>query len=202
MVKDFQRKNYLTPDGVVGENTAKKIMGVFCDCNRNYAAHFLSQTAHESMNFTRAYESFNYSTDRLLEVFGKYFSDREEAERFSGCPIDTANRVYANRMGNGSEESGDGWKYRGRGVIMLTGRNNYEMFANKVGDLSIIDNPDLVAEKYYFDTAKVFFDVNNIWRYCDDVLIDNIKEVTRVINGGYNGIDDRINLTRKYDKLL
>lgn len=212
MIKDFQKRNYLIPDGIVGKKTAEKIMGVYCNCSTEWAAHFLGQTSHETRGFEVSEENLNYSYERFLEIFS-YDADsnkdgaitaeeKEYVKTLIGNPEKIANFVYANQNGNGDEASGDGWKYRGRGAIMLSGRGNYETFANKVGDLSIMENPDLVNEKYYLDTAKVYFDTRNIWKLCDDIELDSIKKVTRKINGGYIGLKDRIKQTEKYYNML
>lgn len=212
MIQDFQKRHHLTPDGIVGEDTARKIMGVFCDCNRAYAAHFLGQCAHESARFTRFEENLNYSYERLLEVFpydvdsnddgtmGK--CEKEKARYLAGKPEEIANFVYAHQNGNGPEWSGDGWKYRGRGAIMLTGRANYLMFSKVMGNPKIMEQPDLILKKYVLDTAKVFFDQNEIWRHCGDLSEESIKRVTKTINGGYNGLQDRIDLTHYYNEIL
>src|SRR3990167_2994459 len=108
------------------------------------AAHFLSQCKHESMNFTKTIENINYSAEGLKNVFKKYFPDDDTAKAYERLPEKIANRVYANRMGNGDENSGDGWKYRGRGYIQLTGKNNYTSFSKAIGeniDAEIMSTP-------------------------------------------------------------
>lgn len=211
-VEIFQKRHGLTPDGIVGKNTACEIKNTYCQGDVEYAAHFIGQCSHESFNFSRTEENLNYSYKRLLEIF-RYDVDQNKDRKLSkeekdfaksliGSPEKIANFVYANQNGNGDMLSGDGWKYRGRGALQLTGRSNYEIFANKIGDLSIMENPDLVATKYFFETAKVFFDVNNVWRFCDEVDEEYIRKVTRAINGGLNGINDRINKTYHYYNVL
>lgn len=195
-LKKFQRKHGLLDDGILGEKTFSAFRKTFGIETKEATAHFLGQIIHETGNFAHTEESFYYSAPRLLEVFGKYFTQKE-AKKFAYNEQAIANRVYANRMGNGNEASGDGYKYRGRGAIMVTGRNNYEMMANKLGDLCILETPYLVIDRYFFAVAKVFFDVNDIWRFCDTVDEQSIRRVTRVINGGYNGLADRIYWTNK-----
>jgi len=159
-------------------------------------AHFLAQINHESGDMKRLEENLNYSAKRLLEVFPKYFDSYEIALSYANKPKMIASRVYANRMGNGDEASGDGYKYRGRGLIQLTGKTNYvafDRFLNADGE--IISNPDLVAKNKEYAVLTAFF-------YWDNRRLNNLidkdvnqyftcKEITKRINGGYNGLDDR-----------
>lgn len=162
-------------------------------------AHFFSQILHESGCMRFDMENLNYSSDALLRVFGKYFKTREEADACARQPEKIANRVYANRMGNGSESSGDGWKYRGRGLIQLTGKNNYKAFAEWVGDPRIMDEPDLVASVYAVHSAVFFWDRNNLNKVADK---DDVVALTRKINGGENGLSHRRELLNKANGLL
>lgn len=165
-------------------------------------AHFLCQVAHESANFTAVRENLNYSTDGLMKTFKKYFKDRIEASTFARKPDVIANRVYANRMGNGNESSGDGWKYRGRGYLQLTGRTNYAIFGTYV-DENLLENPDLVATKYAMHSAFWFFERNNLWKLTDSKnYYDTLVEITKRINGGLNGISDRAAKFRTFSKFL
>lgn len=173
MIKQFQKKNFLNPDGIMGKNSANKIKGVFCDCNRNFAIHFLAQLSHETGNLY-------YDTEIISEK--------------------KANSNYGGRMGN--DKIGDGYKYRGRGSIMLTGKSNYERFSKAVGDPEIVYFPEKVSKEYYFDCAKWYFDDRNIWRFCGKLYEENIKHVTKMINGGYNGLKDRIEQYNKFKKMI
>lgn len=110
--------------------------------------------------------------------------------------------MYANRIGNGDEASGDGWKYRGRGAIQLTGKANYQRFAESVDDYEILCDPDLVVEKYFFECALFFFNKNSLWEFCDEVTNEAIIKVTRRINGGINGYQDRIMKVKKIYSIL
>jgi len=159
-------------------------------------AHFLAQINHESGDMKRLEENLNYSAKRLLEIFPKYFDSYEIALTYANKPNMIASRVYANRMGNGGEGSGDGYKYRGRGLIQLTGKANYvafDRFLNANGE--IVSNPDLVAKNKEYAVLTAFF-------YWDSRKLNNLidkdgnqyfvcKEITKRINGGYNGLDDR-----------
>ncbi|MFT4924284.1 MAG: putative chitinase [Phenylobacterium sp.] len=152
-------------------------------------AHFLAQVCHESNNFKALSENLNYSAKALQGVFGKYF-DQQSADEYARKPELIANRVYANRMGNGSESSGDGWAYRGRGLMQLTGKDNYRQFSESYG-VDVVTEPKLVAENaelcvavagWYWDSRKL-----NLLADADD-----IKVITKKINGGYHGLDDRV----------
>lgn len=165
-------------------------------------AHFLAQLAHESGNFTAVVENLNYSSDGLLKTFPKYFKDRATADQYARNPQKIGSRVYANRMGNGDEASGDGFKYRGRGYLQLTGKDNYKAFSAFIGQDCVAD-PTLVANRYPMDSAVWFFDVNKIWDICDKGAgEDVVKAVTRKVNGGLNGIDDRLKKFNLYNSLL
>jgi putative chitinase len=157
--------------------------------------HFMSQIAHESGNFTQVVENMNYSVDGLLKTFPRYFPTRQFAIQYARQPEKIGNRVYANRMGNGDEASGEGFKYRGRGYLQLTGKFNYSDFSKFIGEDCVAD-PELVAAKYPMDSAVWFFNKNNIWEICDRGSSEAvIQAVTRRVNGGLNGILDR---TKKF----
>jgi len=144
-------------------------------------------------------ENLNYSAKALRSVFDKYFKTKKQAEKYARQPEKIANRVYANRMGNGNEASGDGWKYRGRGLIQLTGKKNYRAFAKWVGDDEIMDDPDLVASVYAVQSAVYYWERNNLNRLADK---DDIDAVTKKINGGFNGLAHRRDLLNKANGLL
>jgi putative chitinase len=162
-------------------------------------AHFLSQVAHESGNFRVLYENLNYSASGLLKVFPRYFN-ATTAVQFARKPQLIANRVYANRIGNGNEASGDGWNYRGRGYLQVTGRANYKAFSEYIGE-DCEKHPDLVATKYPLDSAIWFFDRNKLWTLCDKGE-ENVPIVSRRVNGGTNGLQDRLNKFRSFMKYL
>lgn len=165
-------------------------------------AHFLAQCAHESGNFKLVVENLNYSSDGLLKIFPKYFKDKATADKYARKPEAIANRVYADRMGNGNEASGDGYRFRGRGYIQLTGRNNYKAFSDFVKD-DCVANPDLVATKYPLISAAFFFDSNGLWSICDKGdSLDVVKLVTKRVNGGTHGLDDRISKFNLFNSLL
>lgn len=151
-------------------------------------AHFLAQIAHESSWFRYNKENLNYRYDRLLVIFKKYFKTEEIAQRYARKPEMIANRVYANRMNNGDEASGDGWKYRGRGLIQLTGKANYQEYSKDRG-IDFVGNPDQVAEpKWALDSAAWFWTKRSLNQYADK---DDVLTITKRINGGTNGLADR-----------
>jgi putative chitinase len=165
-------------------------------------SHFLSQCSHESGGFKHTVENLNYSVKGLLTVFPKYFKQLGLAEAYARKPEKIASRVYSNRMGNGDEGSCDGWTYRGRGYIQLTGKNNYMDFDKFVDD-NIMDNPDLVSKKYPLQSAAWFFSKNRLHILADKGSSEDVvKTITKKINGGTNGLIDRINNFNKYYNLL
>ena len=165
-------------------------------------AHFLAKCSHESDNFRLVRENLNYSAEGLKTTFKKYFPTDALAMQYARNPERIANRVYANRMGNGDEKSGDGFKYRGRGHLQLTGKDNYKAFGEFIGE-DILSNPDLVATKYPLTSAIFFFNKNKIWSICDKGDTDAVvTEVTEKVNGGRNGLQDRLNKFKTYKNLI
>lgn len=156
-------------------------------------AAFLAQCGHESGGWTTFQENLNYSAQGLCNTFKKYFPTVEAATPYARQPEKIANRVYANRMGNGPEESGDGWKFRGRGPIQLTGKANYTAYAKAMFDdwETVVNTPDWVTEDKDFAlmSAIWFWNSHNLNHYAD---LADIKTMTKIINGGYIGLDDRI----------
>jgi len=196
-IKSLQTKIGVTADGAFGPNTLRAAMA-FYKMTPYRAAHFFGQTAHETNSYKAFSENLNYSAGGLKKIFGRYFPGDLE-EEYARKPEKIASRVYGNRMGNGDEESGDGWKYRGRGALQLTGKNNYTAFAKYLDKPEILDNPDLVSNEYAFESAMFFFDKNNLWSICDKGIDSNtITKLTKRINGGTNGLDHRKVLTLKY----
>ena len=144
-------------------------------------------------------ENLNYSSKALRAVFGKYFKTTNQANNYARKPQKIANKVYANRMGNGSETSGDGWKYRGRGLIQLTGKNNYKDFSKWIGNDGVIDDPDLVATEYAVHSAVFYWDKKKLNKIADQ---DDVRKMTKRINGGLNGLSHRKELLNKANGLL
>lgn len=164
-------------------------------------SHFLAQCGHESGNFRAVSENLNYSDKGLLTTFKKYFTP-ELAKQYARQPEKIASRVYASRMGNGDESSKEGWKFRGRGYIQLTGKSNYTKFTQFIGE-DCIANPDLVATKYPLASAAFFFDSNKLWSICDRGATDaDVTAVTKRVNGGTIGLADRIKHFKEFYSLL
>ena len=196
-LKSLQERAGVAADGAFGPGTMKAGMSLL-KLTPVRAAHFFAQTAHETGGFKAFSENLNYSAQGLQGIFGKYFPGTLE-ESYARNPEKIANRVYADRMGNGNEASGDGWKFRGRGALQLTGKANYKAFADYLGKPEIMENPDLVATTYAFDSAMFFFDKNKLWSICDQGINDAaILALTKRINGGTHGLEDRNTKTKKY----
>jgi len=179
---EFQKKVGLVSDGIIGEKTLAKMREVF-RLNKMQLAHFLGQISHESSNFKAKRENLNYSAQALRRVFGKYFNSYQASE-YERKPFAIANRVYANRMGNGNEESGDGWKFRGNGAPQLTGKDNHYLFAKYVNNFEIMKNPDIIWQYYYFESALWFFNENRLWRYTNSLEDSEIMKLSKAINVG------------------
>jgi len=196
-LKSLQEKIGVTADGAFGPGTMKAAMTLL-KLTPIRASHFFAQTSHETGGFKAFSENLNYSAQGLQGIFGKYFPGTLE-ESYARQPEKIANRVYADRMGNGNEASGDGWKFRGRGALQLTGKANYEAFAKYLGNNEVMENPDLVATKYSFESAMFFFERNKLWAICDQGINDAaILALTKRINGGTHGLEDRKAKTYKY----
>jgi putative chitinase len=196
-LKSLQERAGVAADGAFGPGTMKAGMALL-KLSPIRAAHFFAQTSHETGGFKAFSENLNYSAQGLQGIFGKYFPGTLE-ESYARQPEKIANRVYADRMGNGNEASGDGWKYRGRGALQLTGKANYEAFAKYLGTDEVVTNPDLVATKYAFESAMFFFERNKLWAICDQGINDAaILALTKRINGGTHGLEDRKAKTYKY----
>jgi putative chitinase len=187
------------PDAVLLQipDTAKK----FNITNNLRLAHFLAQCGHESGGFKAVSENLNYSADGLKKIFGKYFPGNLN-ESYARQPEKIASRVYASRMGNGDETTKEGFKFRGRGYIQLTGKSNYTNFTKFIGE-DCVSNPDLVATKYPLASAAFFFDSNKLWGICDKGADDaTVTAVTKRVNGGTIGLPDRIKHFKEYYNLL
>jgi putative chitinase len=187
------------PDAVI--NQIPSIVEKF-NCNTPLRlAHFLAQCGHESGGFKAVSENLNYSAKGLLGTFGKYFNATTAAQ-YERKPEMIASRVYGGRMGNGDEASKEGYKFRGRGYIQLTGKSNYTAFTKFIGE-DCIANPDLVATKYPLASAAFFFDSNKLWSICDKGASDaDVTAVTKRVNGGTIGLADRIKHFNEYWSLL
>jgi putative chitinase len=242
-VKEWQAKNGLTADGIVGPATWAKIMGegapipaapvqpvanvgglkldklkghipdaviqMIPDTAAKFQintplrlAHFLAQCGHESGGFRVTQENLNYSAKGLAGIFKKYFPTEAAATPYARQPQKIANKVYANRMANGSEASGDGFKFRGRGYIQLTGRDNYTQFGKAIGE-DMAANPDAVSSKYALLSAAWFWSKNGLNKLADAGSTDaTVTSITKRVNGGTIGLADRIKHFKEYYHLL
>jgi putative chitinase len=165
-------------------------------------AHFLAQCGHESGGFKVTQENLNYSAKGLMGIFKKYFPTQQLAEAYQRQPQKIANKVYASRMDNGSEASGDGFKFRGRGYIQLTGRANYTAFGKAINE-DIANNPDVVSGKYALLSAAWFWSKNGLNTLADGGASDQVvTSITKRVNGGTIGLPDRIKHFKEYYHLL
>jgi putative chitinase len=165
-------------------------------------AHFLAQCGHESGGFRATQENLNYSAKGLAGIFRKYFPTEAAAASYARNPQKIANKVYGNRMGNGPESSGEGYKFRGRGYIQLTGKENYTAFGKAIGE-DILSNPDKVASTYALLSAAWFFSKNGLHKMADGGATDSVvTSITKRVNGGTIGLADRIKHFKEYYHLL
>jgi putative chitinase len=196
-LESLQKKIGVKPDGSFGPKTLIAMKSYF-NLTDEQISHFCGQVAHETGGFQLYTENLNYSASGLRGIFGKYFPNNL-SETYARQPVKIASRVYANRMGNGDETSQDGWKFRGRGALQTTGKSNYQLFADSLKKQEIMTNPDLLATDYAFESAIYFFDKNKLWNIADKGVNDGtILSMTKKINGGTNGLSERISLTKRY----
>lgn len=243
-VKKWQKLNGLTPDGIVGDLTWKKLFsesitpkailtepvftnnsGLKLEKLKGHIpqhvlnqipsvvekfgintplrlSHFLAQCGHESGGFKIVNENLNYSTKGLMTTFKKYFPNKSLAEQYQRKPEAIASKVYGNRMGNGPESTKEGYKFRGRGYIQLTGKENYIAFGKSINE-DLTKNPDKVATEYPLLSAAWFFTKNGLHKLSDLGSNDDVVEkITRRVNGGTNGLEDRIKHFNEYYSLL
>ena len=188
------------PDGVIAQipDTAAKF-GINTPLR---LAHFLAQCGHESAGFKAVQENLNYSAKGLNGIFKKYFPTEASAAAYARNPAKIASKVYGGRMGNGPESTGEGFKFRGRGYIQLTGKDNYRAFGNSINE-DMTANPDKVATHYPLLSAAWFFSKNGLHRLADQGATDAVvTQITRRVNGGTIGLADRIKHFKEYYHLL
>jgi putative chitinase len=165
-------------------------------------AHFLAQCGHESGGFKATQENLNYSAKGLAGIFKKYFPTEAAAAPYARQPQKIASKVYGGRMGNGPESTGEGYKFRGRGYIQLTGKENYTAFGKSIGEDMTV-NPDVVASKYALLSAAWFFSKNGLHKIADEGASDLVvTKITKRVNGGTIGLPDRIKHFKEYYHLL
>jgi putative chitinase len=165
-------------------------------------AHFLAQASHESGGFKLTKENLNYSAKGLVGTFNKYFKTESDAKPYERQPAKIANRVYGGRMGNGPEASGDGSKFCGRGYIQLTGKDNYTSFGKSINE-DVCSNPEKIATNYALLSAAWFFNKNGLHKMADGGATDTVvTSITKRVNGGTIGLDDRIKHFKEFYSLL
>ena len=193
-MKKLQERCGVTADGAFGPNTARAIAKHY-DLSPNRAAHLLGQASHESAGFTITKENLYYSTpERIQAIWPSRFKTIADAEPYAKNPQALADKVYGGRGGN----NGEGYKWRGRGFIQLTFRDSYRSFASDMRVPEVMEDPSLVETEYAFESAYWFFDKNGLFRMADNGIgTDNIRAITKRVNGGHHGLDDRIVQTQK-----
>jgi putative chitinase len=197
---DINKLKGHVPDGVIGQ--IPSVMSTFKIDSALRLSHFLAQCGHESAGFKAIQENLNYGAKGLLGIFKKYFPTEAKALQYERKPEKIANLVYGGRMGNGDEVSGDGYKFRGRGYIQLTGKNNYVAFGKAINE-DIAANPDLVATKYPLLSAAWFWSSNGLNTIADKGATDaDVTAITKRVNGGTIGLPDRIKHFKEYYALL
>jgi len=199
-ISEFQAANGLTADGILGKGSFAKMKELW-GVTDEQLAHILGQVSHESNNFTAERENLNYGAKGLMTIFKKYFPTEALAKAYERQPEKIANKVYASRMGNGDEKSGDGWKYRGAGGIQTTGKDNFKAFSDYIKE-DCVAHPELVGSKYYLDSAVFFFKKNGILPLCTVVNSEAITKVTKRVNGGVIGLEDRVTRTNNFYKQI
>jgi len=184
-IKNWQAKHGLVPDGDIGKKTLLKIKEVLKIPTNEATAHFVGNTFHETGGFIRFEENLNYSAKGLLTTFPKYFKTLAAANEAARNPQKIANIVYAGRMGNDSIN--EGWKFRGRGALQTTGKNNYRLLGEFL-EIDLLSDPSSVATTYAFESAVFYFASNNLWPKCATVTDVSIKNVRKAVNGGSIGL--------------
>jgi len=207
-IAEFQKANGLVADGILGKKTFSKMKEVWKIKSDEQLANFLGQFSIESANFTKDKENLNYSKEGLKDYFLKYFPTEQDRINYARQPQKIANKAYANRMGNGSESSGDGYKYRGSGGIQLTGANNYKEFSKWIGSKIVLTTEE-IATKYFWETGLYYFTQNNLWNLASKVDDISITQLSKAINLGNknsdktpNHLKERIENTKKYYKQI
>ena len=194
-MQKLQERIGASTDGSFGPNTARAITKHF-SLSPERSSHLLGQASHESGGFTRVCESLYYSSpDRIRKVWPSRFKTVADAEPYARNPKALADKVYSNRMGNGENE---GSVFIGRGFLQLTGKDNYRSFASDMRLPEVMTDPSLIETDYAFETAYWFFEKNKLFKIADEgVNTNTIEKITKRVNGGYHGLQDRLDQTNK-----
>lgn len=207
VIKNFQLSCGLKPDGDIGPKTLGAIRAKL-NKSKEQIANYMGQYNHETGGFKYATESLNYSAERLMQVFdyyktkpGEAYMDGKTVEHKSD-PETIANKVYWDRNRSkshwlGNKHWGDGWKFRGRGLPMTTGMYNYAALGNHL-KVNLVDNPELVATDFYWEAGEFYFETKNLWEIAKEVNVESMTLLTEKINGGRNGLKERMRMTRYY----
>jgi len=198
-IKNWQKANGLLDDGIIGKKTLLKMKEVLRIPTIEAVAHFVGNTHHETGGFIRFEENLNYSSRGLLQTFPKYFKTLAEANEAARKPQKIANIVYGGRMGN--DTFNDGWKFRGRGALQTTGKNNYRLLGDFLG-INLVADPNPVATKYALESAVFYFESNKLWNMCSTVTDASIRKVRKAVNGGSIGLEDASKKVKMYYKIL
>lgn len=201
-IQYLQRTVGVVADGVIGNKTLTAFQCHFHVPTKAMVAHFFGNVYHETGGFTIAEENMNYtSAARIMQIWPSRFKTIASATPFVRNPAGLANSVYANRMGNGAPSSGDGYKYRGRGAIQTTGKWSYDKLGQYVMD-DLLNNPELVANKYYWESAIFYFNDRKLWNLVSDISPSSIELIRRRINGGVIGLQDTTKWVHHYFNLI
>ena len=196
MLIDLQKKIGAKQNGIFDQETLQAATAYY-KLPKSAAAHFFGNCYHETGGFKLFEENLDYSAASLVKTWPVHFNSANASE-YAHNPEKIANRAYASRMGNGNEASGDGYKYRGRGAIQITGKSAYEQFSKSINNPAIVTTPEIVADAFAMESAKWFFDSNKIWAYTSRVDDYSIAKVRKLVNGGNIGLSDVSTLTKKF----
>lgn len=205
-VQLLQSSLNIKPDGQIGRITFGALRMKW-NLTGIQLAHFLGQCDVETGGFQVFTENLNYSSSGLLKVFSRYYKDELLAIKHQRKPSVIANHVYGGRMGN--NQPNDGWHFRGRGALQLTGRDNYTAFSQWAKEPQILSNPDLVATKYAFESGLWYFERNWVWKHTTDLSVEAITKISKAVNlgnanhpGTPHGLEERIKRTLHYRQFI
>jgi putative chitinase len=205
-IKSWQEAHGLNADGAIGKDTLIAMHNHLCLPSLQATAHFVGNTYHETGGFRVFEENLNYSAQGLAATWPNRYKGvdgkpNKLALEIARKPKEIANHTYANRMGNGDYLSGDGFKYRGRGALQTTGRNNYKLLGDYL-KVDLLSKPELVATEYALESAIFYFESNKLWRAASEVNDEAIRQVRKAVNGGTIGLPSVTELVYKFWNLI